>query len=156
MGVGRPHEQINKSGQGRTQQVDHVHQSCARAQVRQACLACGSKYVHSGGFCSRCYNLERKPKVEGKKDDELVAAVKAKLAETKQPKAKPAAKKRTASKTQPVTTDDALEANAELYATTAENVPFWPRLRRTPNRAARPVGRAFFLLTSSSARSAQA
>jgi hypothetical protein len=50
-------------------------------------------------------------------NDELVAAVKAKIAETKQPNVKPAGtKKPAASRAQPATTEDALAANAELYS----------------------------------------
>jgi len=87
------------------------------------CLGCGKPWVHGAGFCSDCYYLARKPKAEGKKGDELIAAVKAKLADTKQKGSKPVtAKKRAASKAQPVTTDDALATNDELYG--EQEVPF--------------------------------
>ena len=100
-----------------TKSADHAHER----KSDKPCLGCGGPYVHSGGFCSRCYNLARKPKAEGKKGDELVAAVKAKLAEAKPSKAKPAgARKRAPAKAQPVTTEDAVAANAEMYGPGSE------------------------------------
>jgi hypothetical protein len=62
-----------------TKSAEHAHER----KSEKPCLSCGSEYVHSVGFCSACYNVARKPKAEGKKGDELVEAVKARLAETK-------------------------------------------------------------------------
>lgn len=108
-----------------TKSTEHAHERKSEKQ----CLACGSEYVRSAAFCRRCYNQARRTKAAGKNGDELIAAVKATLAETKPP-----SKTHAASRAQSVTTDDGLEANAELYGAVAEKYAGLARRNRGRSR----------------------